>query len=154
MRRRKAERTLLLTQGIFNLLHHIGMVCMRGIGLWWCSKLYTSGKWIAAQLNVIVVTRIRTLPPRVNLSHALTNWAISPPNICYTNIMLYYVIMILSSNNVLKPINVTFMSSPSPQRWGPEIDFTKPLLVRQSHTWEQTEWSLIKVYIAEETTQH
>ena len=31
----------------------------RGTGLWWRGKLYTAGKWIAAQLIVIAVTRIR-----------------------------------------------------------------------------------------------
>ena len=46
MRWKKPEPTLLLTQGIFNLPHHIGMV--------WeelafdDNKLYTEGKWIAA----------------------------------------------------------------------------------------------------------
>ena len=28
---------------------------MGGTGLWWCCKLYTAGKWIAAQLNVMAV---------------------------------------------------------------------------------------------------
>ena len=59
MRRRKPEPTLLLSQGIFNL----GMLS---------EELtiddavsYTVEKWIAAQLNIIAVTRIRTLFPMV-----------------------------------------------------------------------------------------
>ena len=38
---------------------------MRGTGLWWCCKLYTVGKWIAAHLSVMAMTRIRTPVPRV-----------------------------------------------------------------------------------------
>ena len=51
---------------------------MRGTGLWACIKLYIAGKWIAAGLNVIAVTRIHTPVPRAYLSLALTNWAVSP----------------------------------------------------------------------------
>ena len=61
MRKRKPEPTHLLTQGIFNLPPHIDM---RGTGLQWCC-IYTDGHWIAAQLNVIAVTRIHTLVSRV-----------------------------------------------------------------------------------------
>ena len=41
---------------------------MKGTGLWWCCKLCTVGKWIAAQLNVIAVTGIHTPVPRVTYS--------------------------------------------------------------------------------------
>ena len=36
---------------------------MRGTGLWWCCKLYTTGTWIAAQLNVIALTLFIPLSP-------------------------------------------------------------------------------------------
>ena len=58
MRMRKLEPTLLPTQGSFNLPHHISMA--------WeelafdDTRLYIMGKWIAAHVNVIAVTRIRT----------------------------------------------------------------------------------------------
>ena len=55
MRRRKSEPTLLPTRGICDLPHHIGDG-MRGTGRWWCCKLYTAGKWTAAQLYVMAVT--------------------------------------------------------------------------------------------------
>ena len=38
---------------------------MRGTDFWWCCMLYTAGKWIAGQLNVIAITRIHTPVPRV-----------------------------------------------------------------------------------------
>ena len=57
LRRKKLKPTLLPTQGIFNLPHRQGM---RGTGLLGCCKLYRAEKWIAAQLNVVAVTRIRT----------------------------------------------------------------------------------------------
>ena len=38
---------------------------MRGTGLWLCYTLYTAGKWIAVQLNIVAVTRIRTPVSRV-----------------------------------------------------------------------------------------
>ena len=60
---------------IKGFLHH----GMRGTGLWWRCKLYTVGKWIAAQLNVIALTKIFVPCPQDHLPHALTNWAISPP---------------------------------------------------------------------------
>ena len=64
MRRRKRKPTPLPTQEIFNLTHHIGMV---SVELAFDDAVtYTQrGKWIAAQLNVIAVTRIRTPLPRV-----------------------------------------------------------------------------------------
>ena len=63
---RKLEPTLLLTQGICILPNHI---CTDTI---WCGKLltfddavklYTVGKWIAAQLNVRAVTIFVPLSP-------------------------------------------------------------------------------------------
>ena len=67
MRRRKPKHTTLPIQGIFNLPYNILIYRhgMRGTGLWWHCKLYTAGKWIAVQLNVIAVTRIPTPVPRV-----------------------------------------------------------------------------------------
>ena len=50
MRRRKPKPTLLPTPGIFNLPP---------------TKLYTAGKWIATQLDIMAVTRIHTPVPRV-----------------------------------------------------------------------------------------
>ena len=68
MRRRKPEPTLLPTQWIFNLPHHIGMV--------WEELAFDD----AAQLNVIAVTGIRT-PVRMvtHPTRSLTNWANSLP---------------------------------------------------------------------------
>ena len=63
MSRRKLKPTLLPTQWIFNL--HIGMVWEELAFLWWRYKLYTAEKRIAAQLNVIAMTGIRTPVPRV-----------------------------------------------------------------------------------------
>ena len=60
MKSRKPEPMFLPAQGIFTLPHHIGT------GLWWHSKIYTEGKWTAAQLNAITVTVIRTPVPRVD----------------------------------------------------------------------------------------
>ena len=57
--RRKPKPTRLPTREIFNLAH-IDMV--------WeelACKIYTAEKWIAAQLNVIAVTGIRTPIPSV-----------------------------------------------------------------------------------------
>ena len=53
--RRKSKPTLLLTQGIFKLPHHLGMVLEQ--------LAYTSGKWIAAQVNVMAVTGFVPLSP-------------------------------------------------------------------------------------------
>ena len=36
---------------------------MRGTGIWWHCKIYTAGKWIAAQLNVMAVTWFVHLSP-------------------------------------------------------------------------------------------
>ena len=47
---------------------------MKGTGLWWHCKLYTVGKRIAAQQNVIAVTG--TYPcPKGHIPRVLTNWA-------------------------------------------------------------------------------
>ena len=59
--RRKPEPTLLLTQRIFNLLHHIGMVCEELA--FDDTKLYIAEKGIAAQLNVMAVTEFVPLSP-------------------------------------------------------------------------------------------
>ena len=64
MRRKKPERILLPTKGIFNLPDHIGVVCEE---LAFDDAVsYTVEKWIAAQLHVIAVTRIRIPVPRVS----------------------------------------------------------------------------------------
>ena len=36
---------------------------MKGMGLWWCCKLYTDGKWIAAHLNFIATMGFIPLSP-------------------------------------------------------------------------------------------
>ena len=61
MSRRKSEPILLLTQGIFNHPHLIGMVLEElafddTVSYTQC----TVGKWIAAQLSVIAMSGIRT----------------------------------------------------------------------------------------------
>ena len=56
MRSWKPEHTLLQTQGIFNLPHHIGMVWEELASD--NTNLYMARKWIAAQLNVMGVTGI------------------------------------------------------------------------------------------------
>ena len=63
MRTRKLEPTLSLIQRIFNLPHYIGMVWVEPA--FDDAVSYTAGKWIAAQLNVIAVTVIRTPVPRI-----------------------------------------------------------------------------------------
>ena len=75
MRRRKPELTLLPTQGIFNLAHHIGMVWEELASE--KTKLYTAGKWSAAQLNVMAATGFRPLSSGHQQS-AFPHWAISP----------------------------------------------------------------------------
>ena len=61
IRKRMPESTLLPAKGIFNIPHHKGKV--------WeelafdDTKLYAVGKWIAAQLNVMVVTGFVPLSP-------------------------------------------------------------------------------------------
>ena len=62
MRRKKSEPRLLLTQGIFNLPHHIGKV---GEDLAFDEAVsYTQwGNWIAAQLNAMAVTGFISLSP-------------------------------------------------------------------------------------------
>ena len=63
--RRKAEPTLLQIQWTFyppTPYRH----CMRETDLWWCCKLCTVAKWIAAGLNVIAMTRILTPVPRIS----------------------------------------------------------------------------------------
>ena len=79
MRRRKHTKpTLLLTQGIFNFTHHIGMV-QEELGFGDAVKSYTAGKWIVAQLNVMAVMGLipvspESLTPYVNqLSYLLTH---------------------------------------------------------------------------------
>ena len=57
-------------------LYRHGMT-MRGTGFWWRCKLYTLWKWIAAQLNVMVVMGFVPLSPR-SPNRCLTNWAICP----------------------------------------------------------------------------
>ena len=52
---------------------------MIGTGLGWHCTLYTVGKSVMAQLNVIAVTVIHTSVPRVTLPHALINWANPAP---------------------------------------------------------------------------
>ena len=74
MRRRKPKLTLLPTQGIFNVPHHIGMVCNK---LAFDDALH--GKWLSAQLDAIAVTRIRSPVPRVTFPRAATSLAISQP---------------------------------------------------------------------------
>ena len=64
VRRRKPEPTLLLTQAIFFHPHRVGMVSEE-LAFDDVVKLYTAGKWIAVQLNVIAVTTIRSLNSRV-----------------------------------------------------------------------------------------
>ena len=75
--RRNPEPTPLLTQWIFNLPHRVGMV--------WEELVFDDAvsytqrrKWIAAQLNVMPVTRIRSRCPQGYIPHTLTNWANSP----------------------------------------------------------------------------
>ena len=64
--RRQPEPTLLPTQGIFNLQHHMGMVWEELVFDDAVSSTYTKwGKWNAAQLNVIARIGIRTPVPRV-----------------------------------------------------------------------------------------
>ena len=64
MRRRKPEPTLLPTQGIFTIPHHIGMVWEElAFG---DTVSYTQwGNGVNAQLNVIAITGVRTPVPRV-----------------------------------------------------------------------------------------
>ena len=59
IRRRKSKRTLLPTQEIFNLPHHIGMVGEE-LAFDDAVRIYTAGESIAAELNVRTVTEIRT----------------------------------------------------------------------------------------------
>ena len=64
MRRRKPKTTLLLTQGIFNLLDHIHMVWEElAIDDAVSYKLYTMKKWIATQLNVMAGMEFIPLSP-------------------------------------------------------------------------------------------
>ena len=42
---------------------------MRETGLWWRCKLYTEGKWISAQLNVMTVTGFIPLSPWLPTHH-------------------------------------------------------------------------------------
>ena len=64
MRRRKPGPTLIPTQEIFNLPHHTGMVRAELAFDDTVSYIH-SGKWIAAGLNIIVMTRIHTPVPRI-----------------------------------------------------------------------------------------
>ena len=64
LRRRNPEPTLLQTQGIFNLAHQIGMV-QEELAFDDSISYTRRGKWIAAQLNAIAVTGIRTPNLRV-----------------------------------------------------------------------------------------
>ena len=72
------EKALLPTQGIFNLPHHIGMVCEELAFLWWRCKLYTAGKWIEAQINVTAMTRIH--PFLQGHTPALYSTELTPPH--------------------------------------------------------------------------
>ena len=63
MQMRKPEDTFLPPQRIFNLSHHIGMKWEDQPFDDAVSYLYTAGKWITAQLNVIIGTSIRTPIP-------------------------------------------------------------------------------------------
>ena len=65
MRPRKPKSTLLPSQGILNLPHHIGMVWEELTFDDAVSYIHTAAKWIAAQLNVIAMTGIRTPVSRV-----------------------------------------------------------------------------------------
>ena len=65
MKRRKPKPSLLPTQEIFNLSHQIDMV-REELAVDDAVSYYIAGKWIAAQLNVIAVTVIRTPVPRAN----------------------------------------------------------------------------------------
>ena len=79
-----------------------------GMKGWWHCKLYTAGKWIAAQLTVIAVTGI----PQGHISRTLINWANSPPGFllcelftCHCLIMYSLIIMVCSfSSFSSKPI--------------------------------------------------
>ena len=51
---------------------------MIGTRFWWHCKLYTSGKWIAAQLHVIALTGICTPVPKVTYP-TLQSTELSPP---------------------------------------------------------------------------
>ena len=65
-RRRKPECTLLQTEGIFNLPHHICMACEELAFDDTVSYTQRGRKWIEAQLNVIAVDiGIHTTVPRV-----------------------------------------------------------------------------------------
>ena len=66
MRRRKPEPTLLRTEEIFNLAHHIYIYAWYSsseVVLWSHSKLCTTEKWIAAQLFVISVRGFTHVSP-------------------------------------------------------------------------------------------
>ena len=77
MRRRKPKSTILSTQAIFNLPHHIGMVCEKLV-FDDAVSFTQQGKWIAAQLNVMAVIGIQTCHQAYQPS-AKANWPISPP---------------------------------------------------------------------------
>ena len=61
MRRRKPEHTLLATRAFVPLIPH--RHGMKGTGLVWQGKVYTVGKWITAQLNVMAVMGFVPLSP-------------------------------------------------------------------------------------------
>ena len=62
------ESTLLATQGIFNLPYHMGMVSEE-LTFDDAVKLYTAGKWISSQLNVMAVRGLVLVSPRSPTQH-------------------------------------------------------------------------------------
>ena len=78
------EPTLLLTQGIFNLPHHIGIVWeeLAFDNASRC-KLYTAGKCVAAQLNAMAVTGFEPLSPTPSFNQL--SYLIHPPNVIAVN---------------------------------------------------------------------
>ena len=65
---RKVDPALLPIMGIFNLPHHLGMIWEEVV--FDDALIYTGGKWIAAQLNVMAVTGFVHLSPGFPTEHS------------------------------------------------------------------------------------